>query len=192
MFIGGAAFVAYPFYTDYLAGKQQQTLAVALKSEAARRQFEDNEVPDSSPLTRLVIPRLQVDTVVVEGISDEALDTGAGHYPDSPLPGQPGNVAIAGHRNTFGKPFADLDKLRPGDKVILETPVGRHVYQMVEPFEGHGNPWVTTPGDTSVLAPTSESVLTLTTCHPKGSAKERLIARLKLVESSSGPALAAA
>ena len=192
LFLSGSAFVAYPFYTDYQARKQQQTLSVALKSDSIRRQFEGDRVPDASPLTRLVIPRLEVDTVVVEGISDDALDTGAGHYPDTPLPGEPGNVAIAGHRNTFGKPFENLDRLRPGDQVILETPIGRHVYEMVQPFDRHGNPWVTDPDDTSVLTPTSESILTLTTCHPKGSAKQRLIARLKLVDSTPGAAQAAA
>jgi sortase A len=122
---------------------------------------------------------------VVEGVSKKALDTGAGHYPTTPLPGEPGNVAIAGHRNTFGKPFADLDRLQQGDKVILETPIGTHTYEMVPAFDNHPNPWVVEPSDLTVLNPTSEPYLTLTTCHPRGSAKQRLIARLALVESVS-------
>ena len=142
---------------------------------------------EAAPVTRLRIPKLNVDTVVVEGTTDEALKSGAGHYSDTPLPGQPGNIGIAGHRTTWGKPFADLDLLAPGDRVELHTPVGMFQYEMVEPFDGHSNPWVVQPADWSVLAGTKDSMLTLTTCHPKRSDKQRLIARLRLVESTRQP-----
>ena len=62
-----------------------------------------------------MIPALNVDTVVVEGTGATALRAGAGHYPNTPLPGEEGNVAIAGHRTTYGKPFANLDRLAVGD-----------------------------------------------------------------------------
>lgn len=182
--VTGIALISYPFYTDYKAKQQQAELAKHFQSNALKTAYESGRVAVASPLTRLVIPRLQVDTIVVEGVSNKALDTGAGHYPFTPLPGEAGNVAIAGHRNTFGRPFAELDKLRPGDRVSVVTPVGQHIYEMVPPFDDHPNPWVTQPNDVDVLSPTSEPMLTLTTCHPKGSARQRLIARLKLVGSS--------
>jgi sortase A len=127
---------------------------------------------------------------VVEGTTKEALDSGAGHYPSTPLPGSDGNVGIAGHRTTYGKPFADLDLLKPGDRVELETPVGPYVYEMVEPFDGHSNPWVIQPDDWSVVGETDEPMLTLTTCHPKRSAAQRLVARLKLVGTPLDPVAA--
>lgn len=71
----------------------------------------------------------------------------------------------------------------PGDQVILETPVGNYVYEMVEPFDGHANPWIIEPDDWSVVAPIPRPSLTLTTCNPKGSARQRLVARLELLQA---------
>lgn len=179
----GVALIGQPLYTDLQAGRTQKDLGKALKTATVREAFEENAVEEASPVTRLLIPKLGVDTIVVEGTTKEALDAGAGHYSNTPLPGMGGNVGIAGHRTTYGKPFADLDQLTTGDRVELETPIGNYVYEMVPPFDGHANPWVIEPNDWSVVAPTDESMLTLTTCHPKRSAAQRLVARLKLVES---------
>jgi sortase A len=182
MMVVGAVLAAQPYYTDFSANRDQKELAREIKSEKAKEAFQKSELAVGSPVTRIRIPKLGVDTVVVEGTSKEALDAGSGHYTESALPGQLGNVAIAGHRVTYGKPFNDLDKLGEGDKVFLDTPVGSYVYEMVPAFGGHANPWVIAPDDWSVIAPTPEPMLTLTTCHPKGSARQRLVARLKLVE----------
>jgi sortase A len=179
----GVVLIGQPYYTDLQADRTQKDLGEALKTATVREAFEENTVKEASPVTRLLIPKLGVDTIVVEGTSKEALDAGAGHYSNTPLPGMGGNVGIAGHRTTYGKPFADIDRLTTGDRVELETPVGNYVYEMVEPFDGHANPWVIEPDDWSVVGPTDESMLTLTTCHPKRSAAQRLVARLKLVES---------
>jgi sortase A len=179
----GVVLIGQPFYTDLQAERTQKDLGKALKTATVREAFEENTVEEASPVTRLLIPKLGVDTIVVEGTSKEALDAGAGHYSNTPLPGMGGNVGIAGHRTTYGKPFADIDQLTTGDRVELETPIGNYVYEMVEPFDGHANPWVIEPNDWSVVGPTDESMLTLTTCHPKRSAAQRLVARLKLVES---------
>lgn len=184
MMVGGASLIAHPFYTDYKAAQTQARLSEQLQAPGTREAFEVGEVEDASPITRLLIPKLGVDTIVVEGTSKEALDSGAGHYRSTPLPGQRGNVGIAGHRTTYGKPFADIDQLVPGDRVELETPIGSFVYELIEPFDGHANPWVVEPDDWSVVAPTDEHMLTLTTCHPKRSDRQRLIARLKLVEEA--------
>lgn len=181
--VTGVVLIGQPLYTDLQAGRQQEDLGKALKTATVREAFKQNEVTEASPVTRLLIPKLNVDTVVVEGTSKEALDAGAGHYSNTPLPGMGGNVGIAGHRTTYGKPFADLDLLTTGDRVELETPVGKYIYEMVPSFDGHANPWIIEPNDWSVVDVTDEPMLTLTTCHPKWSAAQRLVARLKLVES---------
>jgi sortase A len=191
LLIAGAVLFAHPYYTDYRANQKQETLSKALESPEVKEAFEEKRVPVASPVSRIVIPKLGVNTIVVEGTSKEALDAGAGHYSNSKLPGEIGNIAIAGHRVTYGRPFHDLDRLAPGDRVVLETPIGPFTYEMVPPFDGHANPWVIQPDDWSVIADTPEPTLTLTTCHPKGSARQRLVARLKLVESPPGPSVAA-
>ncbi|MGH2732813.1 MAG: class E sortase, partial [Actinomycetota bacterium] len=193
LLLGGAGVGFYPFYTDLRAGQQQKTLQEAFdrssKEEFSRlkKAYFSNgrvKVEEGKPLTWIRIPKLNVNAVVVEGITLPALTAGAGHYPDSPLPGEPGNVSIAGHRTMHGKPFADLDQLGPGDKIILITPVARHTYEVVPAFGGHANPWVIAPHDWSVIeVATDESLLTMTTCHPKGSARQRLAARARLAKS---------
>jgi LPXTG-site transpeptidase (sortase) family protein len=135
---------------------------------------------EGDPLTRLEIPKLGVDVIVVQGTSLSALRAGAGHYPGTPLPGERGNVAIAGHRTTYGRPFNGIDELRPGDLIILTTPIARYTYKVSR------DPWVTDPYDWTVTGPSNSYLLTLTSCHPKGSAEHRIIVRAQL--ASSGPA----
>lgn len=185
MIVGAAGVALYPYYTNVRAGQHQKTLKVQFETQSAevRQAYQTRTVKEGSPLTRIIIRRTGVDAVVVEGTSDQALAAGAGHYPDTPLPGEPGNVGIAGHRTMNGKPFNRNDELRTGDEIVLVTPFARHTYEVVPGFGGHANPWVTHPSDWSVVAQTDEPVLTLTTCHPKGSARERLIVRAKLVRS---------
>jgi LPXTG-site transpeptidase (sortase) family protein len=132
---------------------------------------------EGDPLTRIEIPAIGVDTIVVQGTSPSALRAGAGHYPNTPLPGQRGNVAIAGHRTTYGRPFNKIDLLKVGDQIVLTTPIGRYTYSVARP------PWVTTPFDWSVIGKSNEPILTLTACHPKGSARQRLIIRAKLIKT---------
>ena len=120
-------------------------------------------------------PSIGVEVVVVEGTTQAALRAGAGHYPETALPCGSGNVAIAGHRTTFGKPFNRLDEVAPGDEITLETPLGTCTYKVSEAA------FVVTPDDVEVVAPTDTPRLTLTTCHPKGSARERLVLHADLV-----------
>ncbi|MGQ0678080.1 MAG: class E sortase [Actinomycetota bacterium] len=181
--LGSIGFFAYPFYTDFHAARQQGELRKTFASESLRLAYQTGQVQDASPLTRIIIPAIGTDTIVVEGTSTKALNTGAGHYPTSPLPGEPGNVAIAGHRTTYGKPFARQDELKPGDKIYLETPFAKHTYEVVPPFDGHANPWVVPADDWSVAGVTPGSMLTLTTCHPRGSDTQRLVARAQLLSS---------
>lgn len=185
MALAGTMLIAYPFITHFWAQRIQSGLNQEIASPAARTAYQQKKVPVGGALTRLKIPKLKINMVVVEGISGNALRAGAGHYPETALPGQPGNVAIAGHRTGFGSPFRHVDRLRAGDEVILETPVGKFVYQVMPAVEGHRNPWITHAKDWAVIQPTAQPVVTLTTCDPPGTSKNRLIVRARLVSQET-------
>jgi len=170
-----AGLVGYPFYTNVYQDRLQSQLDRQLASPDLRQAYLDRRVGEGDSLTRIKIPRIGVDTVVVEGTTASALRAGAGHYPSSPLPCEEGNVAIAGHRTTYGKPFHDVDKLEAGDRITLETPIGLCTYEVERT-------WVTDPTDIGVVANTpGQARLTLTTCHPKGSARQRLIVSATMI-----------
>ena len=174
--------LAYPLYTNLYQGRLQTKLAIQLKTEETKKAYQAGETGVGDPLTRIVIPAIDVNTVVVEGTGASALRAGAGHYPNTPLPGEEGNVAIAGHRTTYGKPFANLDHLKPGDDIVLETPIGKHVYRVSrDPFVVPNTQW-------DVISQTPGHTLTLTTCHPKGSAKQRLVVKAEMVTTTPTPA----
>ena len=166
--------LAYPLATNFFQDRLQSKLAIQLRSPQARANYSAGHTPEGDALTRIVIPTIKVDTVVVEGTGASALRAGAGHYPNTPLPGEEGNVAIAGHRTTYGKPFANLDRLAPGDEVVLDTPIGRHVYKVTKA------PFVVPNTDFTVISQTPGHTLTLTTCHPKGSASQRLVVKAEM------------
>jgi len=166
--------LAYPLATNYMQDRLQSKLAIQLHSAQNKAAYASGDTPEGNALTRIVIPGIKVDTVVVEGTGASALRAGAGHYPNTPLPGEEGNVAIAGHRTTYGKPFANLDHLAVGDQIVLETPIGRHVYRVARA------PFVVSNTDYSVISQTPGHTLTLTTCHPKGSARQRLVVRAEM------------
>lgn len=135
----------------------------------------------------MIIRKLGVDLIVAEGTTGESLRGGAGHYLQTPYPGDIGNLAIAGARATLGEPFRHIDELREGDEIELIVPTHRFIYRVVPAFGGHANPWVTTPHDLSTLEPTDYPALTLTTTDPPHSSKNRLIVRLRLVRSEALP-----
>lgn len=172
LLLGGVGMLGYPFATNLYQDRIQSRLNRQLASPELQQAYRERRVQTGDSLTRIKIPKIGVDVVVVEGTSASALRAGAGHYPQTPLPCEIGNVSIAGHRTTYGKPFANLDKLAAGDVIILETPIGACTYQVAK-----GSPFVVDKADVSVIDPSPERVLTLTTCHPKGSAKQRLVIR---------------
>jgi sortase A len=183
LFVAGVAMFAYPVGTDLYSRYQQGHLGSQFGGTKYSEQYSSHTIPVGNVLTRLRIPKkgINLDVLVVEGTTPAALRAGAGHYPSTPLPGEAGNVGIAGHRTTFGRPFNHLDEMRPGDEVILETPFKVFHYRAVAAFGGHPNPWVTTPTDFSVVQNVpGKHFLTLTTCNPKGSARQRLVLRLEL------------
>jgi sortase A len=121
------------------------------------------------------IPSIDVDQVVLEGVDPETLEAGPGHIPGTAFPGQPGNAAISGHRTTYGRPFFDLDLLESGDIIEVETAIGAHIYAVRETE-------IVAPTDVWVIGDRPGAWLTLTTCHPKWSARERLIVFAELVD----------
>lgn len=119
------------------------------------------------------IPAIHLEQVIVNGTSVNDLRLGPGHYLGTPLPGEAGNVAIAGHRTTWGAPFRNLDKLTAGDQIVITTPRADVLYRVTSST-------VVAPTDMSVIAPTGSNTLTLTTCHPAYSASQRLVVRATL------------
>jgi len=176
-FLAGALVFAFPFITNIGADRRQGQLQREFAEPATRSAYVSNSIGRGHALTRIQIPKLGVDSIVVEGTSLKDLEAGAGHYEGTALPCERGNAAIAGHRTTYSKPFARIDDLRAGDQIVLITPVGRCWYSVVQ------GPWVTAPDDAGVVGKLGGSYLTLTTCHPPGSAAERLVVRARLVFS---------
>ena len=117
---------------------------------------------------RMVAPAIVVDWVIVHGVSIGDLKKGPGHYPDSPLPGQAGNVAIAGHRTTYGAPFYRINELRPGDDIVVATVHGEFRYVVT-------GQEIVDPSRVDVLDDLGDDRLTLTSCHPRYSARKRII-----------------
>ncbi|MEX1134764.1 MAG: sortase [Acidimicrobiia bacterium] len=142
--------------------------------------FPEDEPVENTEFARLVVPKLGLDAVVFEGVTRETLAQGPGHMPGTALPGQPGNAVISGHRTTHGRPFFDFDLLQPGDRIEVETSIGTHVYEVRESL-------IVAPTDVWVTDDKAGGWLTLTTCNPKFSARERLIISAEMVE---GPNLA--
>ena len=127
--------------------------------------------PDPSAIVgRIEIPRLGLSDIIVEGVAEPELRLGLGHIPGTPLPGEPGNVAIAGHRDTFFRP---LRNILANDSIQLVTLNGTYGYRVV-------STQIVDPADIQVLNPTRRDTLTLVTCYPfyfVGSAPKRFIVR---------------
>ena len=179
LLIGAVGMLGYPVYTNVLSDREQSRLDRQIASPELEQAYRERRLENGDALTRIKIPALDVDTVVVEGTTASALRAGAGHYPSTPLPCEAGNVAIAGHRTTYGRPFSNLDRLKNGDLVVLETPIGTCTYEITRA------PFVISPKDISVIHnDPSRQLLTLTTCHPRGSARQRLVVQATLVEGA--------
>jgi sortase A len=126
---------------------------------------------------RINIDGIGLDIVVVQGTDTGSLQRGPGHYTDTPIPGQPGTVAIAGHRTTYLAPFRDIDEIRDGDEIRIEMPYAAFTYT-VEKHE------LVDPGDVGIIKPIGYDRLVLTACHPLYSAAERyaIFAKLRRID----------
>jgi sortase A len=136
--------------------------------------------PSGEAIAILRIPKIGVDSAVIQGIERPDLRKGPGHYPLTPMPGQIGNAAIAGHRTTYGAPFYRLDELVAGDDIAVRTHVGTYHYRVTQQQ-------VVDPTFVAVLDPTPNATLTLTTCEPRYSARKRLVIHASLVAERSPP-----
>ena len=174
--------LGYPLYTNVYQGRLQHRLEHQIASPQFKQTYQLRAAKVGDALTRMKIPAIGIDAVVVEGITPSALRAGAGHYPNTPLPCEDGNVAIAGHRTTYGKPFANVDVLKRGDLITLQTPVGDCTYAVSQA------PFIVLPdgkmadGRSVIDATPGQRDLTLTSCHPKGSASRRIVVRAMLVQ----------
>ena len=161
------------------AGEDPETVPVSLDVGEGFAVLHVPGLPDYDPW------------VVVEGTSVEALKNGPGHIPGTALPGELGNVVVSGHRTTYGAPFERFGELEPGDEVVLETRTGWFTYtvrgsSIVAPTAVEVTYAV--PGDPT--AEPTERLLTLTTCHPKYSARQRLVVQAELTaadDKGDGP-----
>src|SRR5438067_391432 len=161
--------------------KQFQTITRTPPTTAPANPADVPPPPPAGDAVAIIrIPKINVDKAVVQGVGTEDLKKGPGHYPNTPMPGQKGNAAIAGHRTTYGHPFYDLDALKPGDPIFVSTKDGKFRYEVDHSMS-------VDPHDVAVLDPTPDNMLTLTTCTPRFSAAQRLIVVSKLI----GPALEA-
>jgi sortase A len=136
----------------------------------------DRRTDEGDAMGRLTIDRIHLKDVFVEGTDAGDLRKGPGHYPYTPLPGQRGTVAIAGHRTTYGAPFRNIDKVRPGDQVALTMPYGRFTYRVERTR-------IVKPTDVWVTQRVSYDRLILSACHPLYSAAKRIVVFARLVRS---------
>jgi sortase A len=131
-------------------------------------------VAEGDVIGEMEIPRLELKVIVVQGESPKVLRRAVGHLPETVLPGESGNVALAGHRDSFFRP---LRSIQLGDAITIKTPDAEFEYQ-VESTE------VVSPSDVQVLQPSRENTLTLVTCFPfyyVGSAPKRFIVRARQI-----------
>ena len=201
-------FVVYEVYvTNYFAEREQKHVTSVLRTEFADPTVKDPltdpelqlpgqstpKIPDGDGIAFLYIPRLGSDYsfAIVQGVNDADLEKGPGHYVGTQLPGEAGNFAIAGHRVGKGEPFLNLDQLRSGDPVIVQTKSYWYVYAVLgqngnlAAKDKNGVPGreIVSPADGNVLLPVPDDpgataksrYMTLTTCHPKFTAQNRMI-----------------
>jgi sortase A len=184
------------FWTNVRADAQAKTLTDDLHAQWDGRAHATGSVSPGAiamvagqPFAIMRIPRLGAgwSSPVLEGVTLPDLAQGVGHYPGTAAPGAIGNFAVAGHRRTHGQPFANLQLLRPGDKVTVETATTLYVYQV----DNYPNATIVLPTDVWVLDPVpgkpsvspTQSLITLTTCNPTWNSSHRMIVFGHLISS---------
>jgi sortase A len=140
--------------------------------------------PNGDVLGRLTMPTIGIEELFVAGVEAPDLRKGPGHYGSTPLPGQAGNAAIAGHRTTYGAPFNRIDELQPGDELTVTTLQGEFTYRVMPQTSSDGETvghFIVRPSATQVLDDFGDNRLTLTACHPKYSSRQRIVVVAELV-----------
>jgi sortase A len=180
-FILGAYILWLLWGTGFYYDRQQDQLLEQFQARVSAEdpRFRPGVVLPGQAYAIIRIPSIEVNEVVVQGTEVEDLKAGPGHYEDTADPWDPaGRVGIAGHRTTYGAPFWDLDKVRPGDEIRLITEQGAFDYVVTESRD-------VPPTADSVLRATDEPSLVLTTCTPKFSAAMRLIVFAERVDPAA-------
>lgn len=171
------SFVAYQLWgTGITEGRAQNTMATQfVEPQPVTPQF-------GGLVGRITIPSIGVSKYVVAGVRLKDLERGPGLFPGSPLPGQKGNVAIAGHRTTFGAPFSRIDKVHDKEKIILESKDGTFTYIV------DGEPKIISATDVAVTKTTNPDIATVTlvSCHPKWTSTQRIIV-VAILDSTESP-----
>jgi LPXTG-site transpeptidase (sortase) family protein len=205
-FIGMGSFVLY-FLVYQLVGTNAVTSRgqTDLRNELHREWTASAPAPKKDPrkavpkrvapgkaLAVMDIPRIELDNkVIVEGVSRDDLRKGPGHVPSTVLPGQPGTFGVSGHRTTYGAPFYRLNELGKGDTITVVTREAIYTYTITRTA-------IVRPTDTQVLddviGPDNKpkATITLTTCHPRYSARQRLIVFGNLSDTSTNTGKVAA
>jgi sortase A len=155
------------------AHHQQQKLKTAL-AHPPKRVLRLHPLPGDS-IGKIVMPTLNRSYYVVQGTNTDDLTKGPGHYPDTPLPGRPGTVAIAGHRTTHGAPFRTINKLKPGQPIRLEMTNGTFTYRVQKQK-------IVDPSDVGVTKSVGYRRLVLSACNPLYSAAQRIIVFARLAK----------
>lgn len=127
---------------------------------------------EGAPVGRMAIRRLGLEIAVVKGATEADLRRGPGWIPATSPPGR-GNCGISGHRTTYLAPFRDIDRLSPGDEIVLETRWRRYAYRVTQRSFLERD-------DSDILLPTGEPTLTLTSCHPPYTARFRIVVQARL------------
>lgn len=157
----------------FTAERQQVKLEEALAMPPPR--VIRREPLPGDAVGKIVIPSIDVAEYIVEGTDTENLRKGPGHYPETPLPGDRGTVAIAGHRTTYGAPFRKLDELEPGKRIELEMPYGTFLYRVQRTQVVDNDAlWITDRK--------SYDRLVLSACHPLYSAAQRIVTFARFVK----------
>jgi len=155
-----------------------QVVATLPTENPGAAEFDAN-VAAQDAFALLYVPRMRANawaTPILHGVEDAQLDVGIGHFPSAPLPGEKGNFSLAGHRMTHGKPFTDIDKLVVGDEVIIETRDSFYVYTLqVDRIVNPTDVWVLNDQPVPEMSGSQKGIITLVTCTPKWSTKQRWI-----------------
>jgi len=180
--LAGVVLLTYVGYSYFSMYHEQQRLAREWEEQQRQAQSTSADasaipVTHDDGLTRVSIPKISLDAIIVEGTSHKQLKLGPGHVKNTPIPGETGNSVLSAHRDTF---FRHIYELTKGDDIIVKRLGRTFTYQVVSKK-------IVEPDDTSVLAPSTEARLTLITCYPIyyiGPAPKRLIVTAKLVDSN--------
>jgi LPXTG-site transpeptidase (sortase) family protein len=133
------------------------------------------QTTEGEPLGKIIIPKIDLDYVIVEGVTLEDMKSGPGHWPETPFPGMGGNFILSGHRNMYGWPFFKLDKLVVGDTIEILLPYVAATYEVTRSL-------IVKPDQVEVVAQRGVEEISLTTCDPPFTARNRLVIQGKLVE----------